>query len=482
MTMPFSFAVPPSRSCSSLVRRSSTLERGSVVPKDDDKDKKTVHHSIQESDVLDRDDKKEQQNIGRSTGGSLADSWPWPWRQQAPPKPSVVPSHGKHYRNNSAHGSPTSVMCALDDSTNNTSMTSFDSETTSPSSSSGSLQDLETGISWTRSSNSSNPKTTTTTTTTGSPPPLEAHLNQFMSRRIMTPTQERCNALTMLPMSLYCLVHLLSWAWITPAAWQHANTTMNPSAVVPSAPSYLHNDGDSTIRENNPFFLNHHHDQVLHHWIFHDVARWWSPPSGCWSSSLLPAIPPLPVLATMFAMWLHMPFSFLYHWKYAHELDPVARMYHWTRRMDHGMMHFCSILFAYGTSGSIDYALLAAVFNLPCFFLQFRPQIRRPRNNHICIVLAIVSYSVPLAWESQTTTLVAFWSLILVALWLFARYPLGGWSHAAFHVVAGGTAPLLMNVAVHLPISQPQVEFAAHCAVYCQQQQEQQLLEAQQAF
>ncbi|KAL7556412.1 hypothetical protein ACA910_017394 [Epithemia clementina (nom. ined.)] len=56
-------------------------------------------------------------------------------------------------------------------------------------------------------------------------------------------------------------------------------------------------------------------------------------------------------------------------------------------------------------------------------------------------------------------------------MWLFSQYLIGGWSHAAFHLVMGWTTPLFMSVAVNLPMAQPQLQFAAQCAVWAQEQQ-----------
>ena len=37
------------------------------------------------------------------------------------------------------------------------------------------------------------------------------------------------------------------------------------------------------------------------------------------------------------------------------------------------------------------------------------------------------------------------WLLFVIALWLFAAYPLGGWSHSAFHLVMLAVPPLLLD-------------------------------------
>eukprot|EP00588_Corethron_pennatum_P006535 CAMPEP_0194291212 /NCGR_PEP_ID=MMETSP0169-20130528/42991_1 /TAXON_ID=218684 /ORGANISM="Corethron pennatum, Strain L29A3" /LENGTH=137 /DNA_ID=CAMNT_0039039027 /DNA_START=208 /DNA_END=618 /DNA_ORIENTATION=- len=42
---------------------------------------------------------------------------------------------------------------------------------------------------------------------------MKKHLSMFMTSRMMTPLQERLNALTMVPNPLYCLYFILSGGW-----------------------------------------------------------------------------------------------------------------------------------------------------------------------------------------------------------------------------------------------------------------------------
>jgi len=56
---------------------------------------------------------------------------------------------------------------------------------------------------------------------------------------------------------------------------------------------------------------------------------------------------------------------------------------------------------------------------------------------------------------------------VLFALggWLFGQYPIGGWSHSAFHVVMAFVPPIIFAFALKLPASQTQLYIAAQCAV-----------------
>ncbi|KAL7575047.1 hypothetical protein ACA910_000421 [Epithemia clementina (nom. ined.)] len=310
--------------------------------------------------------------------------------------------------------------------------------------------------------------TTTSTSTSKTPTKKEFDLEEFLARRHMTKTQERWNALTMLPMSVYCFIYLVSLSWIKHEYIRHEqeNYLADPLLFNPMSPTY-----DSTTLSGSP------RDLWLHEWFYSatfNTLRSWSsvPTSGCLPTSFpLPALPPLPILAILLGTWLHLPFPFLYHWKYANELDRIARMHHWTRRMDHAMIHFCSSLFAYGTSGSVDYYLLCCCFNFYCMYEHFQPKLRKPSTNQICISIAISSYSLPILVRAGWTKFGLFWIINATAMWLFSQYPIGGWSHAAFHLVMGWTTPLFMSVAVNLPMAQPQLVFAAQCAVWAQEQQ-----------
>ena len=49
--------------------------------------------------------------------------------------------------------------------------------------------------------------------------------------------------------------------------------------------------------------------------------------------------------------------------------------------------------------------------------------------------------------------------------WLFAAYPIGGWSHSVFHLVIALVPPLVMTAAMQLPASHDQMKLAAQCAI-----------------
>lgn len=57
------------------------------------------------------------------------------------------------------------------------------------------------------------------------------------------------------------------------------------------------------------------------------------------------------------------------------------------------------------------------------------------------------------------------WIVLFVAAYFFVKYPLGGWSHSAFHFVVAALPPLLMKAACQLPSSHESMRVAAQCAM-----------------
>jgi hypothetical protein len=257
--------------------------------------------------------------------------------------------------------------------------------------------------------------------------PAVFDLEQYMMKREMTVTQEKWNALTVLPNAAYCIYFVLSAQWLSQLSV------------------------DSVVAEiSNP-------DGMV---------------SGCYntSSSLwhaMPALPPLPVLAVAMGICLHTPWSFLYHWTYAHTMSATQRSKHWSRRMDQSMIHVASAFLSYGSSGSLNYLFANVLYNVDCVRRQFRPTVR-PKRNQMRIFFSIVAYTLPLLKRGEYISFVHMWILFAISGWFFVQYPVGGWSHAVFHMVIAFVPPLLMRTATQLPASAPQLQLAALCAAASQ--------------
>mmetsp|Transcript_8147 Transcript_8147/g.11693 ORF Transcript_8147/g.11693 Transcript_8147/m.11693 type:complete len:84 (-) Transcript_8147:144-395(-) len=71
----------------------------------------------------------------------------------------------------------------------------------------------------------------------------------------------------------------------------------------------------------------------------------------------------------------------------------------------------------------------------------------------------------PILWWGNIILFVKISVILLISAWLFASYPIGGWSHSAFHVAIAMLPPLLMIAACNLSSSRAQIQTAAMCAV-----------------
>mmetsp|Transcript_28678 Transcript_28678/g.42478 ORF Transcript_28678/g.42478 Transcript_28678/m.42478 type:complete len:289 (-) Transcript_28678:75-941(-) len=257
-----------------------------------------------------------------------------------------------------------------------------------------------------------------------SPSTKKVDTGAYSYGRSMNPAQELLNAFTMVPPPFYCLYFLLSGNWISSEDLAYAREDKIES-----------NDWD-------------------------DV---------CIQSSLFPSLhfmPPLPIIALFIGTTLHGPCSFLYHWNCAMSLPAgPARIEHWSRRMDQAGIHMCSVFWSYATSGSWAYVAVNALFNMDCMRKQFEEQIV-PRRNQVRIFLAMLAYTAPLLWrDGGVEPFCRVWAIFIVGIWLFVAYPIGGWSHGAFHVVIWFVLPILFQSACDLPASRDFIDMAGRCAV-----------------
>jgi hypothetical protein len=284
----------------------------------------------------------------------------------------------------------------------------------------------------------------------------EMDLEKYMEKRAMTETQEHWNAVTMIPNPLYCLYFLLSGKWVSPALVQEAQQEM----VVPVVSTGFR--VFQRFRRLRGFGgLANVVVGDAHGCLPPESSAWWFPHN-------MPALPPLPVMAVALGIILHAPFSFWYHWKTPQLPRGSARTTHWTRRMDQSMIHVASALLTYATSGSWDYFIANVLYNTDCIYRQFQTKVR-PRRNQIRIGISIVAYTLPVLRRGEFWLFGKLWVVLLTSGWLFGTYPIGGWSHCAFHFVIALLPSLLMNAACELPSAQDQMKLAAQCLVAGQQ-------------
>lgn len=278
----------------------------------------------------------------------------------------------------------------------------------------------------------------------------------FLDKRVMSALQERFNAVTMVPYLLFPLYFILCGCWVEM--------------------------GRREVAEVSREAVGSEHD--------------WFESVGCLNIPAFPymtALPPLPVLAVAAGALIHCPFSMLYHWRYATLVEPSKRVHHWSRRLDSAFMHLASAPIAYATSGSAIYFIVNAVFNLDCAYKQFEEAVL-PQRNLRRIALSILLYILPVLANGHFALFFQFvlmfsacgWvrSFVLdltprqlssflipcllasLPLWkLFARYPVGGWSHGLFHVVLSFLPYLAIEAAMRLESSQIQISLARQCAM-----------------
>lgn len=280
---------------------------------------------------------------------------------------------------------------------------------------------------------------------------LESHVSEYMIKREMTPLQEKFNALTIVPNVIYCMYVLLSGSWLSE---EEVEIARNFFAT-----------GRRGGRGSNEQWLNLGARFGLGRSAsLNDYVT----PTRCISSSLFPrlhALPPLPLVAIALGICLHAPFSFLYHWVYARSLPPgFSRINHWSRRMDHAFIHVCTFFLSFGASGRWDVFWVNFLYNMDCIYRQFETNVR-PGRNKIRILIATFLCTLPILSDGNVSQFLNLWAVFLVAAWFFASYPIGGWSHSAFHIVLWLLPPILMDGAIELPASQAALKVAAECAV-----------------
>lgn len=217
----------------------------------------------------------------------------------------------------------------------------------------------------------------------------------FLDKRVMTPTQERFNAITMIPGMIYSLYYILAGCWVTATAPdQQENFTSFPQSETSEWASMA--------------------------WEAFGNEHGWIERIGCINSSLfphLPALPPLPVVAAAVGILVHSPFSMLYHWRYATIIESSQRVQHWSRRLDHAFIHFASSCAAYATSGRVDFFLLNAAFNLDCAYRQFEERVR-PKRNLSRIITSVHLYLLPLLVYGQYALFLQFYLMFIVGGWV----------------------------------------------------------------
>lgn len=249
--------------------------------------------------------------------------------------------------------------------------------------------------------------------------------DDYMNRRTMTSLQERMNGLSVLPGAMYCLYYVFSGNWLFD----------NMDKVHPAALENIEDTADFTCRVSS--------------WLLQDLY----------------VMPPLPIVFIALGIVAHAPFSFIYHWHYCTTLPPgKPRFDHWSRKFDQAFIHVTSAFLSYGTSGRWDFFIANVVYNAHCVWRNLVSKTATPLKTQTRILVSILSYTMPFLHRGDTDTFLLVWMVFAAAFWLFASYPIRGWSHTAFHFVVALVVPILMDAAGELASSHGQIQKAAQCA------------------
>ena len=267
---------------------------------------------------------------------------------------------------------------------------------------------------------------------------VDVDLEKYMASREMSPLQERANAVTMIPPVVMCVVFILSGAWINKHLLEEAKQDLDMANMSP--------EEALTAFEANSTCMD-----------------WSNLPLLGWAFQHLHAVPPLPLIATIMGIILHAPWSFTYHWKYAHTLSPTKRTDHWSRRMDQAVLHVSSAMTSYGNCGYFgNYMALTVLFAADSFYRQFEPKVQ-PKRNQNRLGAAILAWTLPVLRRGDLDMFFQLLLCLSIGIFLFVRYPIGGWSHAAFHLMLIPLTHLLLGIGSTLPASQDHMKVAAQC-------------------
>jgi hypothetical protein len=93
----------------------------------------------------------------------------------------------------------------------------------------------------------------------------------------------------------------------------------------------------------------------------------------------------------------------------------------------------------------------------------------RPRRNQIRVGMSILAYTIPLLGNNGGVLLFSrLWFVMLVAGWFFVKYPVGGWSHAIFHLILCGLPYFMMQVATMTSLESEEMHYAAQCTAFAE--------------
>lgn len=158
---------------------------------------------------------------------------------------------------------------------------------------------------------------------------------------------------------------------------------------------------------------------------------------------------PLHAWVLVTSVWVHLPFSLVYHVECAlrrdDTFDPLRC---WSRRLDNSFIHVSAACIAFGTShGSVPYLVACALFNAVAIARHWQDEVHIYRNQNMTLT-SIMLYIAPMIWRRDVANLAAAMMSLFPAGMIFRTYACGGYSHAIFHVLMGLFAVDVLNSAL----------------------------------
>ena len=260
----------------------------------------------------------------------------------------------------------------------------------------------------------------------------EELLEKRARSRQMSGAQEVWNAITMLVTPAIGLYFIFSGMWVT------------QDRILQAKEHLLGGTDEFSILEP----------------LFEGVGR-------CINSTYFPnlyAMPPLATISIVVGYLMHSPCSVYYHLLCAFKLPPgKERLNHWSRKLDQAMIYAMSYFTCYGTSGSLKFAVVSMIFSIDSIYRLFQP-VYRPKSILVRMIVAFLLPVLPAivyGYHEQTRQ---YFIIFAISGWMFTSYPLGGFSHGVFHLIAALSNPIQLGLSTMLSTSEEAIQIAANCA------------------
>lgn len=161
----------------------------------------------------------------------------------------------------------------------------------------------------------------------------------------------------------------------------------------------------------------------------------------------------IPTRLVIFSIWIHLPFSVIYHYRcaYNENMNPLTDV---SRRLDSSFIHASSFGIACGTAyetliGRLNiYLILSGIFNAYAIRLHWKQEINQERNQNLTFV-SIILYVLPIILHNDIVNFTGAIVSVFPSIFCFKTYILGGYSHSIFHLGLGFFSHFLIRAVSH---------------------------------